>query len=467
MIEVPSDWRERLASYGQQHLLDHWSELSEGQRIQLQRDIAQLDLGQISRLFESRADLAKTSDRAWRADPPPTANSMEGSTEVSAAEAIEAGKLAIAEGQVAVVLVAGGQGTRLGFSLPKGMLPVGPISQRTLFQVLIDKTLAYARLHGVSIPVSIMTSPATHEATVEYFLQNGRLGLPAGEPEIFCQGTMPAVDIESGRILLAEKHRIFLSPDGHGGMLQALAASSSLQRLKRRGIKYLFYGQIDNPLTQICDPATLGYHVLGRSAMTTQVIRKQDPLQRVGNVVRLDGRVQIIEYSDLPDSVAMQRDGDGRLRLWAGNIAVHVFDLEFLEQVQSAADPLPFHLATKKVPFIDSSGDRTIPDRPNALKFERFIFDLLPRADRSLVVEIDPAEGFAAIKNEMNVASENLRTAQAAMVAQHTRWLRACGATVTEGTMVEIHPGFALDVDQLRTRIQPGQVFDRPSYLTP
>ena len=171
-----------------------------------------------------------------------------------------------------------------------------------------------------------------------------------------------------------------LAPDGHGGMLDALSKSGALRHARDRNIALFSYGQIDNPLVQICHPELIGYHLLAESEMTSQVIRKIDPLERVGNVVMVDGKMQIIEYSDLPHDMAQQRNPDGSLFIWAGSIAVHVFNAAFLERISQRADALPFHLAKKQVPFLDAHGVEHTPDQPNAIKFERFIFDLLPWA---------------------------------------------------------------------------------------
>lgn len=209
---------------------------------------------------------------------------------------------------------------------------------------------------------------------------------------------MPAVD-SAGKLLLAEKGSIFVSPDGHGGTLAALDRNHCLSDMQQRRIKHVFYGQVDNPLMQACDPALIGYHILRKSEMTTQAIQKTDPLQKVGNVVSVDGRVRIIEYSDLPDEFAKQTDSDGNLKLWAGNIAVHVFELAFLTRANSGASSLPFHRALKKVPFVDLAGNTVEPSAPNAVKFEKFIFDLLPLAETAIVCEVDPAKGYSAVKN--------------------------------------------------------------------
>jgi UDP-N-acetylglucosamine/UDP-N-acetylgalactosamine diphosphorylase len=466
-MEKPAALYECLSKFGQEHLLDFWSDMSPTERSDFQRQLEQIDFIVLRELVCQQDSSNHWSTLADRAEPPRSANNLACAKSPEQLRARSLGEKAMAQGEVAAILVAGGQGTRLGFDLPKGMLPIGPISQRTLFEVLVDILRARIQTHGRAIPLLIMTSPATHVPTVQYFADNRYLGLDERDVEIICQGTMPAVDRQSGRVLLAEKNQISLSPDGHGGMLKAIAHSGALARLQSRGIKHLFYGQIDNPLVQLCDPMTLGYHIAHGSEMTTQVIRKSDPMQRVGNVVSVDGRTQVIEYSELPESVARQRCPDGSLRLWAGNIAVHVFAVAFLQRVQDQATALPFHRALKKVPYIDRQGNRITPAHVNAIKFERFIFDLMPSAAQAVVVEIDPAEGFSPVKNGLDAPTENVRTAQAAMVAQHARWLRECGAHVGDSVPIEIHPRFALDCEQLQRRIPPGQIFDQPTYLRP
>jgi UDP-N-acetylglucosamine/UDP-N-acetylgalactosamine diphosphorylase len=200
----------------------------------------------------------------------------------------------------------------------------------------------------------------------------------------------------------------------------------------------------------------IGYHLLSASEMSTLVVAKQDPSEKVGVLAEIDGQVRVLEYSDLPAEAAARRTADGALALWAGNTAVHVFDLSFLERAAAHADTLPFHLAFKAVPFIDELGELVVPKQPNAIKFERFIFDLLPHAKNAIVVEIDPAEGFAPIKNASGALRDTPETARAAMIALHRRWLRAAGAVVADDAVVEVSPHLALDVEQLQAKIKPG-----------
>ena len=305
--------RRRLAEHGQQHLLTFWGDLSLAQQASLAAEIANLNLPQLARLAKQATGDEDYASLARRAVPPP-AVTLTDATPERRAEARRLGKTALDRGELGVLLVAGGQGTRLGFDKPKGMFPIGPLSQATLFEILIGKVVALGRRHRQRIPLYLMTSPATHAETVEFLAAHDRFGLSEEDLHIFCQGTMPAVDAATGQVLLAEKHALALSPDGHGGMLTALAASGDLADAVRRGLKHLFYLQVDNPLVPIGDPEFIGYHLESGSEVSTQAIRKQTPLERVGNIVSIDGQVRIIEYSDLPEEVARLEQPDGSLR---------------------------------------------------------------------------------------------------------------------------------------------------------
>jgi UDP-N-acetylglucosamine/UDP-N-acetylgalactosamine diphosphorylase len=420
----------------------------------------------MSELFSNVETTDQWAELARSAEPPPAIRIDEENRSLSREQALAAGNQLLADGKVAMILAAGGQGTRLGFDQPKGMFPVGPISNRTLFQILMEQVLARSQYFGKPIGLYIMTSPATHAATIRFLKDNKNFGMPPEDCMVFCQGTMPAVDAETGKLLLAEPGRLFLSPDGHGGLVAALEKNNCLEQMTDRGFETIFYGQIDNPLMQVCDPLTIGYHKLMSSEMTTQVVPKLEPLQRVGNVVSIDGRIQIIEYSDLPDDVAQLQNEAGKLKLWAGNIAVHVFEFSFLEKALHRVGGLPFHKARKVVPYVNDVGDLVEPKEKNAIKFERFIFDLLPLAQNSIAVEVDPRDGFAAVKNAPPATTETAETTKAAMIDLHTRWLRAAGVEVADGTPVEISPFFAFDQNRVREKANSISKINEPTYLT-
>lgn len=456
--------RAELESAGQTHLLAFWEELDASQKQSLLQQIREIDFDLVTSLLEDTRDDADWTKLAEQAVPPPAIRL--GDTD-SLSHALTAGESALRSGHLGVVLVAGGQGSRLGFPHPKGMYEIGPVSNRSLFQIHVEHIRAIANRYDVSIPLYLMTSPATHAETVECFKENDNFGLPSDDLHLFCQGTMPAVSAETGKLLLADKDKIFCSPDGHGGMLRAFAKSGCLDDAQGRGIKHLYYFQVDNPIASICDLRLVGFHVSRESEMTTQVVAKTDALEKVGNVVVVDDRMMVIEYSDLPDSSARQTDRNGNLTLWAGSIAVHVFDVDFLRAESENASSLPFHRAVKAVPHIDSSGSCVEPSKPNAIKFERFIFDLMPSAKNAIVVEDNAERVFAPLKNASGSATDTPETTRAAIVRKSRQMLEQAGATVADDVQVEISPLFAMDVEELKSKIEPGMTINSDTYFGP
>lgn len=456
-----------LESHGQQHLLRHWDQLDERERAALAEQIRAIDFAELARLVGGKGHGDDWAELARRAVGPPAFRLDGRGNRFAALEAREAGQRALSAGKVGALLVAGGQGSRLGFEHPKGMFPIGPVSRATLFQVLFEKLLATARRYGRPVPLYLMTSPTTHVETVDFLEAHRNFGLPAEDLHIFCQGTMPAVDAATGQVLLAAPGQIAASPDGHGGMLAALARSGGLEQIHRRGIAQLFYFQVDNPLVAVCDPEFIGYHLLSGSELSTQVVAKQAPAERVGNVVSIDGQTRIIEYSDLPAVEGQRRRSDGSLELWAGNIAVHVFDVAFLDRVRHDAQALPFHRAHKAVPHLDAQGRISEPKSPNAIKFERFIFDLLPAARSAIVVEVDGRKVFAPVKNASGTPSDSPETVARQMVALHRSWLEGAGVRLAAEARVEISPLAALDADAAQQRFCGHAPVTDDTYFTP
>ena len=474
---------DRLKTFGQEHLLTFWDVLNDSEREMLGAQINALDFAQIAELYAHRDEPAESLTLADRVSDPPAYKfstvtdpaPCKTSKPITATEAVEAGTEALRNGKVGCVLVAGGQGTRLGFPHPKGMYPIGPVSEATLFQFHFEKVLAISQRYGYRVPYCIMTSPATHTETVHFLKDQNYFGLSAEDVFIFCQGIMPAVSMgsmgmsmEGGKVLLDTKGSIALSPDGHGGMLAAITKGSPsvLTQLRQRGIDYLFYNQVDNPLVRIGSPEFLGYHLLSGSELTSQVIRKRSPSDKVGNIVEVEGRLYVIEYSDLPESVGKQTNPDGSLKIWAGSIAVHVFNTELLDRASQNAASLPFHYARKKVPFIDmQTGERIKPEKENAIKFERFIFDLLPSAKNAVVVEVDPPNHYAPLKNAPGSPSDSPETVKRDISTMHSAWLRQAGAVVQEGMPIEISPLFADSPEIVAEKRVKDQRFEQATYL--
>lgn len=449
MATVPPDLRQRLNQHGQAHVLDHWKTLTEPQQRALLAQLTTIDLDELTALYARRSEKPIPPDWDTVRTPP-----LVPAVSHEDAEARALGEAALRRSEVAVLIVAGGQGSRLGFEKPKGLYPVGPVSRKTLFQMHAEKVLAVRRRYGIALPFLVMTSPATHDETEAYFAEQGYFGLPETDVYFFCQGTMPALDLATGKLLLEKPHQLFLSPDGHGGTLTALADSGLLDRLRGRGTKHFFYLQVDNPLVKMADPVFLGHHLKQGSKVSTKVVTKVAPMEPMGVVVEVGGRCSIVEYTELTADLAP--------RYMAGNTAIHLFDADFLAQVSQGAGRIAFHVAKKKVVHLGTPGE---PAAPNALKFERFIFDVLPLAERWLVAETIRAEEFAPLKNA--TGADSPATAERALIDLATAWLERAGAHVARGThlKVEISPLHALDADELASKIEPGRRVEGEVYL--
>ncbi len=449
----------RLARHGQEHLLRFWDELDERERARLAEDIGQIDLDLVDGLVATLLERAEPIDSGTIEAPEVVRPGPED---------VLTGRGALAAGEVAVVIVAGGQGTRLGFDGPKGCYPIGPVTDRSLFQIHAEKVVALGRRHGVSVPLYVMTSPQNHAETAAFFDEHESFGVE--HLRLFVQGEMPAVDRLTGRILLAQRGRVALSPDGHGGTIRALERSGALAEMAERGIRTIFYLQVDNPLIAIGDPGFLGVHRRLGAEMSSKVVRKTDPAEKVGLVVVRDGRQEMIEYSDLPDELADRRGADGGLELWAGSMALHLIDLAFATRLAEGGGRLPFHRALKPVPYVDERGWAVEPLLANAVKFEQFIFDALPLASRAVVVETDRATEFEPLKNASGPASPE--TVRARLSALYAGWLEAAGASVPRGEdgvpdqPIEISPLVALDAADLAGRVDRTMPITGPVLLS-
>lgn len=452
----------KLQQWNQAEVLRFWEELSASEQQNLETELDAVDFETIQSVLESvktqSADTSQKPSKASIAHAPARVvwqpASQEDRDNLAAAEAI--GQQLLADGKVAVVTVAGGQGSRLGFDHPKGMFPIGPVTDRSLFQIFAEQISARQTRHSCVIPWLIMTSSATHSETIDFFQQHSFFGLDPANIRFFQQGSMPAVDAETGKLLLRTKSSLCLSPDGHGGLVTALRTSGLLEEMKTAGIEHLFYHQVDNPTVIMCDPVLIGLHHEHESELTTNVVKKNSPTERMGVLVDVDGRTEIIEYSELTEEQASSTDESGQWTFWAGNTAIHVVRLSFFDRLTSDGCQLELHLAHKKMAHLDDNGNQIDPQEPNAYKFERFIFDALPLAKNALVVEGDREREFHPVKNA--TGSDSPETSRAALNKIARSWLAEAGEDVAADQSVEVSPLIALDASDLKQAIQSGRV---------
>lgn len=452
--------RAQFAHYRQDHVFRFWGELTTDQRAELLHDAEQVDLARCAALIDPLVLNKPAAAATQEIRPPEVLPAVPDSALAPQyAKARAQGENLIRDGKVAAFTVAGGQGTRLGFAGPKGCFGVSPIRNASLFQWFAEGLLGVRRRYGAAPRWYIMTSPSNHASTLAWFDQHDYFGLPREGVVLFQQRQMPAFE-RDGRIAMTERYRLALSPDGHGGSLWALAQSGALADMQRHGVAYISYFQVDNPLVQIVDPLMLGLHAQSGSEMSSKAVHKAHDLERVGNFCLANGQLQIIEYSDLPQELAVARTPDGARLFDAGSIAVHVLDRAFVERLTRPGSgvALPWHRADKKADIIDERGARRSPASANVVKLEMFVFDAIPLAQRPLVMYAARAEEFSPVKNADGADSP--ATARRDLVRRAARWLGEAGVHVPFGKdgeprwALEISPAFALCAGDLQEQLQ-------------
>ncbi len=447
-----------LTARDQRHVLRFWEGLDEPQQAALLSDIESIPWEIVDPLIASHVLRAPERTMPERIEPAPlfpAIPSKERGPEYDRARGV--GRALLSDGKVAAFTVAGGQGTRLGVDGPKGCVPVTPVGGITLFELFAQMVLAARKKYASDIAWYIMTSPDNHAETVAFFETHDFFGLARGDVMFFSQGTLPAFD-RTGKLLLSEKHRLALAPDGHGGSLKALVNSGALADMQRRGVEVISYFQVDNPLVRPFDALFLGLHAVAKSEMSTKITPKASDLERVGNLCLADGKVSMIEYLELPEALAHAKNDDGTRRFDAANLAVHLMDVAMVERIVGTSFELPFRRAEKAVAFVDERGETVTPDAPNAVKLEAFVFDALPLAQHAMLLEVDRREEFSPVKNASG--ADSLETSHRDQTARACRWLETAGVDVprnndgTPDVNVCITPSFALDAEDVANKIK-------------
>lgn len=497
--------REKYAAADQEHVFTWWDDLTNGQKAQLYSQLLEIDPAAINDIARKARALSaaaasnaskdtdndandddKDGDSTKKEDREEIAALPEGicgSTLTLSAEdrqgLWDSGLDLIGANKCAVVVLAGGQGTRLGSAAPKGCFDIGLPSHKSLFQLQAERVRKVAMLaeaehadvaaaaaseskdggkdraarsetsaEKVVVPWYVMTSGPTRDATESFFRDNAFFGLAEEDVMLFDQGTLPCVrdaDADAGekndKIMMEEKHRVSVAPDGNGGLYRALVTSGALDDMAKRGVEHVQVYCVDNCLAQVADPIFYGFAAGRKSHVATKVVRKTDPAESVGLVVmrvaKGEKKADVVEYSEIDEALAKQTEkikaADGSdeevLRLRAANIVQHYFNAAFLQDIPKWQSNLPHHVARKKIPHIDTrTGDRVVkPDKVTGTKFEQFIFDVFPICElsRFACLEVRREDEFAPLKNA--TGADSAQTARAMLLRQGRRFVQAAG----------------------------------------
>ncbi|EAW88341.1 UDP-N-acteylglucosamine pyrophosphorylase 1-like 1, isoform CRA_b [Homo sapiens] len=438
------DVRARLQRAGQEHLLRFWAELAPEPRAALLAELALLEPEALREHCRRAAEACARPhgpppDLAARLRPlpPERVGRASRSDPETRRRWEEEGFRQISLNKVAVLLLAGGQGTRLGVTYPKGMYRVGLPSRKTLYQLQAERIRRVEQLAGPGVLAAgsprlpcryVMTSEFTLGPTAEFFREHNFFHLDPANVVMFEQRLLPAVTFD-GKVILERKDKVAMAPDGNGGLYCALEDHKILEDMERRGVEFVHVYCVDNILVRLADPVFIGFCVLQGADCGAKVVEKAYPEEPVGVVCQVDGVPQVVEYSEISPETAQLRASDGSLLYNAGNICNHFFTRGFLKAVTREFEPLlKPHVAVKKVPYVDEEGNLVKPLKPNGIKMEKFVFDVFRFAKNFAALEVLREEEFSPLKNAEPADRDSPRTARQALLTQHYRWALRAGA---------------------------------------
>ncbi|CEQ41820.1 SPOSA6832_03564, partial [Sporobolomyces salmonicolor] len=443
--------RQTWESAGQGHVFTFWDKLSPAEQSSFYQQLLSINPSRVNSIHAAALEAEKDAAASTSDDitPPPAdcVDSLIGHAE-QAQEWNEVGLAAVKEGKVGVLLMAGGQGTRLGSSAPKGCYDIGLPSRKSLFQLQAERIKRVEVIAGASQPIPwyIMTSGPTRKPTEDFFREHAFFGLKQEQIIFFEQGVLPCLT-DDGKIFLDTPASVAVAPDGNGGIYAALRAplasgSSVLSDLATRDISYLHAYCVDNCLVRVADPVFLGYCIAREAACGAKVVKKTVPTESVGVVAQKQGKFAVVEYSEISNEMAHRTTASGDLAFRAANIANHFYTRAFLEDVAAFDEAqMPFHVARKKIPHVDlASGQRVQPARPNGMKLEQFVFDVFPFVKAFALLEAERREEFSPLKNAPGTGADDPETSRRDLLREQRHWLERAGATVAAGVEVELSP---------------------------
>ena len=384
----------KLEKYGQEHILKSYERMNESDKDKLLDQISRID-------FEKILDLYKNADKKPeihndKIEPAPYVDSLKLS-ESERDEYIKLGEKVIESGKLAVVTMAGGQGTRLGHNGPKGTFDIGLPSHKSIFEIQNDILKLANEKYAVTIPWYIMTSNANNDDTKNFFEEHNYFGYPKAEIDhFFTQGELPMID-ENGKLILDENGFVKEAADGHGGVFEAMATNGVLTDMKKRGVEWVFIAAVDNVLVKMADPLLIGFAIKNGYKIVSKTIAKKGPDERVGVFCKKNGKPYVIEYTEISEEYANARDENGELLFGESHVLLNLFNISALEEIEKYK--LPYHTAHKKSDYMNENGEMVKPEKTNAYKFETFLFDAFAKMPEIGLIRGVREEDFSPVKN--------------------------------------------------------------------
>ncbi|KAF2219442.1 nucleotide-diphospho-sugar transferase [Elsinoe ampelina] len=453
-----SSLKEKFEKAGQEQVFAFYDKLNAGEKGLLYQQLSNVDPEHINKIV----DRALNPPKAESEDAKPKLEQLPDSATSSVIDSkkedldkwYEQGLELVSKNEVAVVLMAGGQGTRLGSSAPKGCYDIGLPSSKSLFQLQAERIWKVQKLaekthnkEEVIVPWYIMTSGPTRKPTEEFFEKHSYFGLSRHNVVFFEQGTLPCIS-NDGKILLESKSKVAVAPDGNGGLYQALITAGVVGDMGRRGTKHIHAYCVDNCLVRVADPTFIGFSASKNVSIATKVVRKRNATESVGLILSKNGKPDVVEYSEIDKETAEAKDSkdSSLLKYRAANIVNHYYSYAFLESIPEWSDRLPHHVARKKIPYVDTEKGETIkPEKPNGIKLEQFVFDCFPflKMDEFACMEVKREDEFSPLKNAPGTGEDDPGTSRKDIMGQGRRWVEQVGGTVTsegEEQGVEVSP---------------------------
>ncbi len=381
-----------MAMLDQSHVMRYMDELTADEKKNLVDQIDSLDLSVLG------VDAAEEERGRFE---PLFATTLE-EIEANREHYKEVGLQAIREGKVGAVLLAGGQGSRLGFDKPKGTFNIGVDRDLYIFECLINNLMEVVKEAHTWVPLFVMTSVDNKKDTIDFFREHNYFGYSDDNVWFFAQEQLPTVDT-NGKLMLADKGKILTAPNGNGGWYASMEKTGMLKILRDSKIKWLNVFAVDNVLQRIADPCFLGAVIDSGKVSGAKVVAKADPDEKVGVLCLEDGRPSIVEYYEMTDEMRTRREENGMLSYNYGVILNYLFRVDKLNKTLKVK--LPLHRAFKKIKYLNENGEIVTPDEPNAYKFETLALDMVKLQDNCLAYEVDRKKEFAPVKNKTGVDS--------------------------------------------------------------